>query len=153
MAFLAEPLKRIKPSATIAVTDKARALKAAGRDVIGLGAGEPDFDTPDNIKQAAIKAIEGGKARSTPRSTASRSSRRRSSRKFKRENGLDYKPSQIIVGTGGKQVLYNALMATLEPGRRGDHPGALLGELSRHGAARRRQAGRRADHAWSAASR
>ena len=111
------PLKRIKPSATIAVTDKARALKAAGRDVIGLGAGEPDFDTPDNIKQAAIKAIRERQARrSTPPSTAFRSSRPRSSRKFKRENGLDYKPSQIIVGTGGKQVLYNALMATLNPG-------------------------------------
>ena len=84
--------------------------------MIGLGAGEPDFDTPDNIKQAAIKAIESGRARSTPPSTASRSSRPRSSRKFKRENDLDYKPSQIIVGTGGKQVLYNALMATLNPG-------------------------------------
>ena len=117
MAFLADQLKRIKPSATIAVTDKARALKLAGRNVIGLGAGEPDFDTPDNIKQAAIKAIESGKAsKYTARRRHRRSSRPRSSRKFKRENGLDYKPSQIIVGTGGKQVLYNALVATLNPG-------------------------------------
>jgi len=78
MAFLSETLKRIKPSPTIAVTDKARALKQAGKNVIGLGAGEPDFDTPDNIKQAAMKAIESGRARSTPRSTASPSSRPRS---------------------------------------------------------------------------
>ena len=98
------------------MTDKARALKAAGRDVIGLGAGEPDFDTPDNIKEAAIKAIESGKAASTPPSTASPELKAAIARKFKRENGLDYKPSQIIVGTGGKQVLYNAFMATLNPG-------------------------------------
>ena len=115
MAFLADSLKRIKPSATIAVTDKARALKAAGRDVIGLGAGEPDFDTPDNIKEAAIKAIREGKTKYTnvdgiPELKAA------IARKFKRENKLDYKPSQISVGTGGKQVLYNALMATLNPG-------------------------------------
>jgi aspartate aminotransferase len=115
MAFLADSLKRIKPSATIAVTDKARALKAAGRDVIGLGAGEPDFDTPDNIKEAAIKAIRDGKTKYTnvdgiPELKAA------VVRKFKRENGLDYKPSQITVGTGGKQVLYNALMATINPG-------------------------------------
>ncbi len=115
MAFLADSLKRIKPSATLAVSDKARALKQAGRDVIGLGAGEPDFDTPDNIKQAAIKAIERGETKYTavdgiPELKAA------VVRKFKRENGLDYKPSQITVGTGGKQVLYNALMATLNPG-------------------------------------
>ena len=115
MAFLADHLKRIKPSATIAVTDKARELKAAGRDVIGLGAGEPDFDTPDNIKEAAIKAIRDGKTKYTevdgiPELKAA------IARKFKRENGLDYKPSQITVGTGGKQVLFNALMATLNPG-------------------------------------
>jgi aspartate aminotransferase len=115
MAFLADSLKRIKPSATIAVTDKARALKAAGRDVIGLGAGEPDFDTPENIKEAAIKAIRDGKTKYTavdgiPELKAA------IVRKFKRENKLDYKPSQISVGTGGKQVLYNALMATINPG-------------------------------------
>ena len=115
MSFLAESLQRIKPSATIAVSDKARALKAAGRDVIGLGAGEPDFDTPDNIKEAAIRAIKAGKTKYTavdgiPELKAA------IARKFKRDNGLAYKPSQIIVGAGGKQVLFNALMATLNPG-------------------------------------
>src|SRR5213083_129401 len=116
MALLAEYLKRIKPSATIAVTDKARALKAAGRDVIGLGAGEPDFDTPDNIKRAAIKAIEAGKAAKYTAVDGIPELKAAIARKFKRENGLDYKPSQIIVGTGGKQVLYNAFVATLDPG-------------------------------------
>jgi len=115
MAFLADALLRIKPSPTIAVTDKARALKQAGRDVIGLGAGEPDFDTPDNIKQAAIEAIRRGETKYTnvdgmPELKAA------IARKFKRENQLDYKPSQISVGTGGKQVLFNALMVTLNPG-------------------------------------
>jgi len=115
MAFLADALLRIKPSPTIAVTDKARALKQAGRDVIGLGAGEPDFDTPDNIKQAAIEAIHRGETKYTnvdgmPELKAA------IARKFKRENQLDYKPSQISVGTGGKQVLFNALMVTLNPG-------------------------------------
>ncbi|HMJ29930.1 MAG TPA: pyridoxal phosphate-dependent aminotransferase, partial [Xanthobacteraceae bacterium] len=116
MALLAEYLKRIKPSATIAVTDKARALKASGRDVIGLGAGEPDFDTPDNIKRAAIEAIEGGKASKYTAVDGIPDLKAAIARKFKRENGLDYKPAQIIVGTGGKQVLYNAFMATLDPG-------------------------------------
>jgi aspartate aminotransferase len=116
MAFLAEQLKRIKPSPTIAVTDKARALKAAGRDVIGLGAGEPDFDTPDNIKQAAINAIMGGKASKYTQVDGMAELKEAVARKFKRENGLDYKTSQITVGAGGKQVLYNAFMATLNPG-------------------------------------
>jgi aspartate aminotransferase len=116
MALLAEYLKRIKPSATIAVTDKARALKASGRDVIGLGAGEPDFDTPEHIKRAAIKAIEGGKSSKYTAVDGIPELKAAIARKFKRENGLDYKPSQIIVGTGGKQVLYNAFMATLDPG-------------------------------------
>jgi aspartate aminotransferase len=116
MALLAEYLKRIKPSATIAVTDKARALKASGRDVIGLGAGEPDFDTPENIKRAAIKAIEGGKAAKYTAVDGIPELKAAIARKFKRENGLDYKPGQIIIGTGGKQVLYNAFMATLDPG-------------------------------------
>src|SRR5947209_8902759 len=116
MAFLADSLKCIKPSATIAVTDKARALKQAGRDVIGLGAGEPDFDTPDNIKQAAIKAIESGRASKYTAVDGIPELKAAISRKFQRENGLTYKPNQIIVGTGGKQVLYNALMATLNPG-------------------------------------
>jgi aspartate aminotransferase len=116
MAFLADSLKRIKPSATIAVTDKARALKLAGRDVIGLGAGEPDFDTPDNIKQAAIRAIQDGRAAKYTNVDGIAELKAAVAKKFKRENGLDYKPSQISVGTGGKQVLYNALMATLNPG-------------------------------------
>jgi aspartate aminotransferase len=116
MAFIAEQLKRIKPSPTIAVTDKARALKAAGRDVIGLGAGEPDFDTPDNIKQAAIKAIQAGKASKYTQVDGLAELKEAVARKFKRENGLDYKTSQITVGAGGKQVLYNAFMATLNPG-------------------------------------
>src|ERR1700719_5431526 len=116
MAFLADRTARIKPSATRAVTDKARALKAAGRDVIGLGAGEPDFDTPDNIKKAAIKAIESGRASKYTAVDGIPELKAAISRKFKRENGLDYRLSQIIVGTGGKQVLYNAFVATLDPG-------------------------------------
>ena len=115
MTFLADSLKRIKPSATIAVTDKARALKAAGRNVIGLGAGEPDFDTPDNIKHAAIRAIERGESKYTNIDGIAEL-KAAIVRKFKRENGLDYKPSQITVGAGGKQVLYNAMMVTLNPG-------------------------------------
>ncbi len=115
MAFLADSLARIKPSATIAVTNKARELKAAGRDVIGLGAGEPDFDTPENIKEAAIKAIRDGKTKYTavdgiPELKAAIAA------KFKRENNIAYSADEISVGTGGKQVLYNALMATLNPG-------------------------------------
>src|SRR5207247_4598492 len=116
MALLKESLKRIKPAATSAVTEKARALKAAGRDVIGLGAGEPDFDTPENIKRAAIKAIEAGKAAKYTAVDGIPELKAAIARKFKRENGLDYKPSPIIVGTGGKQVLYNAFVATLDPG-------------------------------------
>jgi aspartate aminotransferase len=116
MAFLADRISRVKPSATMAVTDKARALKAAGRDVIGLGAGEPDFDTPDNIKEAAIKAIRDGKASKYTAVEGIAELRAAIARKFKRENELDYKPSQIIVGTGGKQVLFNAFLATLNAG-------------------------------------
>ena len=116
MALLKDSLSRIKPSATMAVTDKARALKAAGRDVIGLGAGEPDFDTPDNIKQAAIKAIESGRASKYTAVEGLAELKSAVVNKFKRENNLDYKPNQIIVSTGGKQVLYNALMVTLNPG-------------------------------------
>jgi aspartate aminotransferase len=115
MPFLSAALDRVKPSATIAVTDKARALKAAGRNVIGLGAGEPDFDTPDNVKQAAIKAIESGKTKYTDVGGIPEL-KEAIIAKFKRENSLTYKPNQIIVGTGGKQVLYNALMATINPG-------------------------------------
>ena len=115
MGFIADSLTRIKPSPTIAVTSKARELKAAGRDVIGLGAGEPDFDTPDNIKAAAIRAIEAGKTKYTDVDGIAEL-KQAVAAKFKRENGLDYKPSQVSVGTGGKQVLYNALLATLNPG-------------------------------------
>ncbi|MBP0617025.1 pyridoxal phosphate-dependent aminotransferase [Jiella mangrovi] len=115
MAFLAAALDRVKPSATIAVTQKARELKAKGRDVIGLGAGEPDFDTPDNIKKAAIDAINRGETKYTPVSGIPEL-RQAIAAKFKRENGLDYKPEQTIVGTGGKQILFNAFMATLNPG-------------------------------------
>ncbi|MDX1423821.1 MAG: aspartate transaminase [Kiloniellales bacterium] len=115
MSFLAERLGRIKPSPTIAVTQKARELKAAGRDVIGLGAGEPDFDTPDNIKEAAIAAIRRGETKytavdGTPELKAAIAA------KFRRENALDYAPEQITVGTGGKQVIFNALIATLDAG-------------------------------------
>ena len=116
MAFLADRLSRIKPSATIAVTDKARALKASGRDVIGLGAGEPDFDTSENIKEAAIKAIRDGKAAKYTAVDGIPELKAAIARKFKRENELTYQPSQIIVSTGGKQVLYNALVATINPG-------------------------------------
>ncbi|HWP26550.1 MAG TPA: pyridoxal phosphate-dependent aminotransferase [Xanthobacteraceae bacterium] len=116
MAFLADRLSLIKPSATIAVTDRARALKLAGRDVIGLGAGEPDMDTPENIKRAAIRAIESGKASKYTNVDGIMELKEAVVRKFKRENGLEYKTSQITVGTGGKQVLYNALVATLNPG-------------------------------------
>jgi aspartate aminotransferase len=115
MAFLADALSRVKPSATIAVSQKARELKAQGRDVIGLGAGEPDFDTPDNIKKAAIDAINRGETKYTPISGIPEL-RKAIAAKFKRENGLDYKPEQTIVGTGGKQILFNAFMATLNPG-------------------------------------
>ena len=115
MAFLSDTLSRVKPSATIAVTNKARELQAAGRDVIGLGAGEPDFDTPQNIKDAAKRAIDEGRTKYTavdgiPELKAAICA------KFRRENGLTYTPAQVTVGTGGKQVLYNALMATLNPG-------------------------------------
>ncbi|MEP2979745.1 MAG: pyridoxal phosphate-dependent aminotransferase [Lentilitoribacter sp.] len=115
MAFLADALSRVKPSATIAVSQKARELKAAGRDVIGLGAGEPDFDTPDNIKEAAMDAIKRGETKYTPVAGIP-PLREAIAKKFKRENGLDYDPSQVIVGTGGKQILFNALMATLNEG-------------------------------------
>ena len=115
MGFFAESLSRIKPSPTIAVTQKARELKAAGRDVISLGAGEPDFDTPENIKQAAIEAIRRGETKYTPVDGIPEL-KDAIIAKFKRDNGLEYTREQITVGTGGKQVLYNALMATLNPG-------------------------------------
>jgi aspartate aminotransferase len=115
MAFLSDTLARVKPSPTIAVTTKAAQLKAEGKDVIGLGAGEPDFDTPVNIREAAKRAIDSGKTRYTavdgiPELKAAICA------KFLKENGLTYTPAQVTVGTGGKQILYNALMATCNPG-------------------------------------
>ena len=115
MSIIAESLSRIKPSPTMAVTQKAAELKAAGRDIIGLGAGEPDFDTPDNIKAAAIAAIEAGDTKYTA-VAGTQVLKEAIATKFKRDNGLDYASDQIIVGVGGKQVLYNALMASLNPG-------------------------------------
>ena len=115
MAFLADTLSRVKPSATIMMTQKARDLKGQGRDVISLSVGEPDFDTPENIKNAAIEAIRRGETKYTPVSGIPQL-REAICRKLKRENDLDYKPSQTIVGTGGKHVIFNALMATLNPG-------------------------------------
>lgn len=115
MAFLSDTLARVKPSPTIAVTTKAAELKAAGRDVIGLGAGEPDFDTPENIRNAAKAAIDAGKTRYTPVDGIPEL-KRAICDKFLRENGLTYQPNQISVGTGGKQILYNALMATCNKG-------------------------------------
>ena len=115
MAFIADTLARVKPSATIAVTQKARELKAQGRAVISLSVGEPDFDTPDNVKEAAIAAIRRGETKYTPVSGIV-PLREAIARKFKRENDLDYKPSQTIVGTGGKQILFNAFLATCNPG-------------------------------------
>jgi aspartate aminotransferase len=113
--FLADSLNRIQPSPTIAVTTKARELKAAGRDVIGLGAGEPDFDTPDNIKEAAIAAIRRGETKYTAVEGIPEL-RGAIAAKFKRENNLDYKPSQTFVSPGGKSILFNALLATINPG-------------------------------------
>ena len=115
MSIISDSLKRIKPSPTIAVTQKARELRAAGKDVIGLGAGEPDFDTPDNIKNAAIKAIKKGDTKYTA-VDGTPALKKAIVAKFKRENKLNYSADQITVGTGGKQVLYNAFMATLNKG-------------------------------------
>jgi aspartate aminotransferase len=115
MSIVAERLQRVKPSPTIAVTMKAAELKAAGKNVIGLGAGEPDFDTPQNIKDAAKKAIDAGDTKYTA-VDGTPALKKAIAAKFERENGLKYAPNQITVGTGGKQVLYNALMATVNPG-------------------------------------
>ena len=115
MSFLAARMQTIKPSPTIAVTSKAAELKAAGKDVIGLGAGEPDFDTPDHIKQAAIEALAKGQTKYTP-VAGTVQLREAICAKFKRENNLTYAPGQVTVGAGGKQVIFNALMATLNPG-------------------------------------
>jgi aspartate aminotransferase len=115
MSIVSNNLKRIKPSPTLAVNQKARELKAAGKDVISLGAGEPDFDTPNNIKQAAIKAINDGDTKYTA-VDGTPILKDAIIRKFKRENNLDYQADQITVGAGGKHVIYNAMMATLNEG-------------------------------------
>ena len=115
MSIVSNNLKRIKPSPTMAVTQKAKELKASGKDIIGLGAGEPDFDTPDNIKQAAIKAINDGDTKYTA-VDGTPALKKAIIKKFKEENNLDYQIDQITVGTGGKQVIYNAMMATLNEG-------------------------------------
>jgi len=115
MGFISDSLNRIQPSATIAISNKAMQLKAEGKNVIGLAAGEPDFDTPQNIKDAAIKAIQAGKTKYTAVDGIAEL-KKAIVDKFKRENNLDYKVSQVSVGTGGKQVLFNALMATVNPG-------------------------------------
>ncbi|HTW25977.1 MAG TPA: aminotransferase class I/II-fold pyridoxal phosphate-dependent enzyme, partial [Acetobacteraceae bacterium] len=115
MRLTADRLDRISPSQTIAISTKARALKAAGRDVISLSAGEPDFDTPDNVKQAAIRAIERGETKYTD-VAGTPALRRAIADKFRRDSGLDYKPEEVIVSTGGKQVIFNAMLATLNAG-------------------------------------
>ncbi len=115
MAFIADRLSRIKPSPTVAVSNMAAEMKAAGKDVIGLGAGEPDFDTPEHIKEAAVAAMAAGKTKYAPVAGIPEL-RRAICDKMKRDNGLTYTPEQITVGCGGKQTIYNALMATLNPG-------------------------------------
>ena len=139
MPFLSAALDRVKPSATIAVTDKARALKAAGRNVIGLGAGEPDFDTPDNIKQAAIKAIEAGKTKYTDVGGIPEL-KEAIIAKFKRENGLDLQAEPDHRRHRRQAGALQCADGDHQSGRRGHHPRALLGELSGNGGARRRRA-------------
>ena len=115
MSLTAERLDRVSPSKTIAISTKARALKAAGRDVISLSAGEPDFDTPDNIKQAAIRAIQAGETKYTD-VAGTLALRRAVAAKFMRDSNLEYTPDEIMVSTGGKQIIYNAMVATLNAG-------------------------------------
>ena len=112
MVELSDSIKRIKPSATIAVTQKARELKAAGKDIIGLGAGEPDFDTPENIKKAAIQAINNGDTKYTA-VDGTPELKNAIKEKFKRENNIDYELNEISVGTGGKQIIFNAFAVSL----------------------------------------
>ena len=140
MHLTAERLDRIQPSLTIAIATKARHMIAEGKNVISLSQGEPDFDTPRNVKDAAIRAIEANETHYTD-VAGTPELRRRWRQKFKRDSGIDYKPEEIIISTGGKQVIFNAMLATLNEGRRGDHPEPVLGELSRHRLAGRRQAG------------
>ena len=115
MSIISNSLKRIKPSPTLAVSQKARELKAVGKDVIGLGAGEPDFDTPDNIKKAAIEAINKGETKYTA-VDGTPALKKAIINKFRKENNLDYLQEQISVGTGGKQIIFNAILATVNPG-------------------------------------
>jgi aspartate aminotransferase len=115
MKLTADRLDRISASQTIAIATKARAMKAAGRDVISLSAGEPDFDTPQNVKDAAIKAIQAGETKYTDVS-GTMALRKAVADKFRRDSGLDYKPEEIIVSTGGKQIIFNAMVATLNAG-------------------------------------
>jgi aspartate aminotransferase len=115
MELIAERMNRISPSATVAISAKARALKAAGRDIISLSAGEPDFDTPEHIKQAAIEAIRNGETKYTD-VAGTPALRKAVAAKFKRDSGIDYKPEEIIISTGGKQVIFNAMLATVQAG-------------------------------------
>src|SRR5271165_96329 len=115
MHLTAERLDRIQPSLTIAIATKARALKAAGRDVISLSQGEPDFDTPRNVKDAAIRAIEAGDTKYTD-VAGTPALRKAVAQKFKRDSGIEYKPEEVIISTGGKQVIFNAMLATLNAG-------------------------------------
>lgn len=117
MKITAERLDRISPSLTIAMTTKARELQAAGRNIISLSAGEPDFDTPRNVKDAAIRAIEAGETKYTD-VAGTPALRKAVAAKFKRDSGIEYKPEEIIISTGGKQVIFNAMLATVDPGTR-----------------------------------
>ena len=146
MGFIADSLNRIQPSQTIAISMKAQELKAQGKNIVALSAGEPDFDTPDNIKEAAIAAIRRGETKYTAVDGIIEL-KRAIAAKFKRENGLDYQTSQITAGTGGKQVLFNALIATINPGDEVIVPSALLGELSGYRHAGRRDSGVRCNNA------
>ena len=145
MSIAAKRMSRIKASPSIVISAKAMEMARAGLDVIALSSGEPDFDTPDNIKIAAMRAIIEGKTKYPP-ITGVPEFREAICRKLERENDLRYAPDQVLVCNGGKQVIYNALNRDARPGRRGRHPRAVLGELPGHGAARGRDAGGGPDH-------
>ena len=151
MALIADRLSRIKPSPTNAAQGKFLEMKAAGKDVIGLAAGEPDFPTPDHIKEAAIKAIHDNDTKYTavPGTPALRQA---ISAKMKRDHGLDYKPSQTVVTSGGKQIIFNAMLATLNPGDEVIIPAPYWVSYPGDGAVRRRHAGDRAVPGVRAAS-
>ena len=149
---LATRVQELTPSLTLAIDSKAKALKAEGIDVCGFGAGEPDMDTPEHIKAACIEAIQAGFTKYTP-SSGMPELRQAISEKFKKDNNLDYKPSQIIVSNGAKQSCFNAVAAVCDPGRRSDHSGALLVELSGDGASGGSRAGDRPDDGARAVGR